>query len=332
MAHHPELRLGQGLTPDFDVALSFAGEDRKYVEKVALELRSIGIRVFYDKHETVTLWGKDLYTYLQQVYSERARYTVIFVSRAYKDKLWANHERTSAQARAFRERQEYILPARFDDTQLPGLLETTGYVELKGYTPKALAVLIRDKLGARPHYLPENPDRLMPMLRARTPRAMMNARRAAGSMFNSFSLMTPREREIVAAILVHGCSHDLPDNVHISIDLLQRVVAGTRDEIVAVLARVDCLNFTSRLVKLKPRDDARLGETEQILLSFYAQVKGTRRSYGTRVLWHIGRCITSSHCAVCAIAALVRLDLSQLSSKSTSAETHQRSDARPNSR
>ena len=41
--------------PDFDVALSFAGEDRTYVERVANELKRMGLKVFYDKHEAVTL-------------------------------------------------------------------------------------------------------------------------------------------------------------------------------------------------------------------------------------------------------------------------------------
>ncbi len=36
---------------EFDVALSFAGEDRRYVESVAQELRSRRVKVFYDKYE-----------------------------------------------------------------------------------------------------------------------------------------------------------------------------------------------------------------------------------------------------------------------------------------
>ena len=42
----------------YDVCLSFAGEDRDYVNKVAEELRSAGVRVFYDLYEQVDLWGK----------------------------------------------------------------------------------------------------------------------------------------------------------------------------------------------------------------------------------------------------------------------------------
>jgi hypothetical protein len=44
----------------YDIALSFAGEDRDYVEEVANSLNENVVRVFYDKFEQVDLWGKDL--------------------------------------------------------------------------------------------------------------------------------------------------------------------------------------------------------------------------------------------------------------------------------
>jgi len=43
---------------EYDVALSFAGEDRVYVEKVAKYLKEKGIKVFYDDYEKTGLWGK----------------------------------------------------------------------------------------------------------------------------------------------------------------------------------------------------------------------------------------------------------------------------------
>lgn len=131
----------------YHVALSFAGEDRDYVEKVANDLRDHGVDVFYDKFEETKLWGKDLYTYLRDIYQSKALYTVIFVSEAYRDKLWANHERESAQARAFAESKEYILPAKFDeDIEIPGLLKTTGYIKLNDLTPSEFAGKIVEKL------------------------------------------------------------------------------------------------------------------------------------------------------------------------------------------
>ena len=132
---------------DYDVALSFAGEDRAYVSRVAAVLKNAQVKVFYDAYEKVTLWGKDLYEHLSDVYQHRARFTVLFASKHYADKVWTNHERKSAQARAIADRREYILPARFDDSEIPGLLATTGYIDLRTETPEQFAALILEKLG-----------------------------------------------------------------------------------------------------------------------------------------------------------------------------------------
>jgi hypothetical protein len=133
---------------EYHVALSFAGEDRAYVDAVAKALKAEGVDVFYDKFEEADLWGKDLYTHLSDVYQNRAFFTVIFISDAYSKKLWTNHERKSAQARAFAESREYILPAFFDETvEVPGLLKTTGHIALGGRSPADVAALIVNKLG-----------------------------------------------------------------------------------------------------------------------------------------------------------------------------------------
>ncbi len=131
---------------DYHVALSFAGEDRPYVEEVATHLARNGVGVFYDNRERVNLWGKDLYQELSSIYRNRAHFTVVFISQHYARKLWTQHELKSAQARAFEESREYILPARFDDTEIPGILKTTGYVDLQTMSPQELAEEIMAKL------------------------------------------------------------------------------------------------------------------------------------------------------------------------------------------
>lgn len=131
---------------EYDVALSFAGEDRQYVEQVAEKLRANKISVFYDKYEESRLWGRNLYIHLQNVYQNLSRFTVIFISEHYAKKNWTSHEMQSAQARAIKENYEYILPARFDSTIIPGLLETIGYINLQNTKPHELAELIMNKL------------------------------------------------------------------------------------------------------------------------------------------------------------------------------------------
>ena len=132
---------------EFEIGLSFAGEDRAYVAEVAAALQRAGVRVFYDKYEKASLWGKDLYVHLSDVYRRASGYVVMFISEHYARKLWPNHERKSAQARAFEERREYILPARFDDSEVPGILPTTGHIDLRETSPDELARLILEKLG-----------------------------------------------------------------------------------------------------------------------------------------------------------------------------------------
>lgn len=130
----------------FDIALSFAGEQREYVDQVANLLNQKGISTFYDKFEEATLWGKNLYDYLSDVYMNQARYTIMFISEDYSKKLWTNHERQSMQARAFQESSEYVLPAKFDNTEIPGVLPTTGYINLKDKSPEEFVSIIEKKL------------------------------------------------------------------------------------------------------------------------------------------------------------------------------------------
>lgn len=132
----------------YDVALSFAGEDRLYAEQLAKLLKAGGYSVFYDEFERAQLWGKDLYTYFSSVYRDQARYCVIFLSKHYARNLWMKHELQSAQARAFvEENREYILPIRLDDTEIPGILLTAGYLDLRSMTIEAIYQALVGKLS-----------------------------------------------------------------------------------------------------------------------------------------------------------------------------------------
>ena len=118
----------------YDVALSFAAEDRQYAKTLANLLEADGYKPFYDENELANLWGKNLYDYLSSVYKDQARYCVMFLSKHYEQKLWTTHERQLAQARAFQENREYILPVRLDDTEIPGIPPTVGYLDLRSMT------------------------------------------------------------------------------------------------------------------------------------------------------------------------------------------------------
>ena len=132
----------------YDVALSFAGEDRHYAEELAERLKAGGYLPFYDEFERAQLWGKNLYTYFSSVYRDQARYCVIFLSKYYTQKLWTKHELQSAQARAFvEENREYILPIRLDDTEIPGILLTAGYLDLRSISIEEVYQILVEKLS-----------------------------------------------------------------------------------------------------------------------------------------------------------------------------------------
>jgi len=131
---------------DYDVAISFAGEEREIASKLADILRSEGIKIFYDEFEDVQMWGKDLYDYLADIYENRAIYCVMLISKSYEKKRWTNHERRNAQARAFNENREYILPIRLNDVKIPGIPDTIGYIDLRKTSVQEIADLIVQKV------------------------------------------------------------------------------------------------------------------------------------------------------------------------------------------
>ena len=135
---------------EYEVALSFAGEQRAYVEGVMLALQSRNIAVFYDENEQVELWGKGLAGELTDVYENRSNMAVMFISKEYVKKVWTNHERRAMLSRAAMESRPYIIPVRFDETPVPGLTEDTHYYEACRYSPAELATHIALKLGIKP--------------------------------------------------------------------------------------------------------------------------------------------------------------------------------------
>lgn len=131
----------------YDVAISFAGEDRSIAEGIAQRLDAAGYSVFYDDFEAEKLWGSDLPVKLGKIYGEQARFCVMLVSRHYVSKMWTNHERQYAISRLMKERDEYVLPVRIDDTEVPGLPPTIGYLSLERYSLGEIFGLLLKKLG-----------------------------------------------------------------------------------------------------------------------------------------------------------------------------------------
>jgi hypothetical protein len=318
---------------EYDFCLSFAGEQRVYVEEVASELKSRGIRVFFDDYEKAELWGKDLYAHLDEVYQHLGQYCILFASVEYARKVWTGHERRSAQARALKEKREYILPARFDDTAIPGLPDTVHYVDLRNTTPRQLADLAVAKLGRqeRHNYFPPVPDRLFERLGIQDDEdAQGHARAQAWTFFQALRRMTRDEREIVLTLIRFGCPADLPDNVHINVDLLRRLTGKSVTRLKRALGGIKSLGFACA-VRESTEEEAQL-HGEPLGHSYMFELNWIDLSddsdYPALVVAHeMVLAATEKYCEEHGKEFLDRLDFSQLASATVSEEPHSQTHA-----
>jgi hypothetical protein len=84
---------------EFDFVFSFAGEDRTLVEEIQTRLSAKGYHVFYDNNYQEQLAGQDLYRVLRDIYRNKGKFVVCFISDAYARKKWTNLEFTAVKER-----------------------------------------------------------------------------------------------------------------------------------------------------------------------------------------------------------------------------------------
>lgn len=131
----------------FDAALSFPGEARDYVEKVAAALEHLigPDQYFYDYNYVAQLARPGLDTFLQAIYRDRSKLIVVFVGEDYERKEWCGIEfraiREVLNARA----ADRIMYIRMDDGVVEGVLRLDGYVDARRFTPEQVAEFIQQR-------------------------------------------------------------------------------------------------------------------------------------------------------------------------------------------
>lgn len=112
----------------YDVALTFAGEDRAYAEHLRDALEDLGHAVFYDMAEQHLILGQNVEAYLGPIYASGSRYVVAVLGEMYGRKRWTLFEADQYKDRL--ERGEVLpiwaigmAPAPFDQMRARGGLE-----------------------------------------------------------------------------------------------------------------------------------------------------------------------------------------------------------------
>lgn len=135
----------------YDIAVSYAKQRREYVTSFVYELEELGMHVFFDQNPDcqARLLGEDLTVELDNIYRKGSSFCVMFICEYYANRPWTRYEQLILRARRFSESKATVLPCRFDDTELPGLQPTIGFVNVSDMEPSTLANLIHTKLKAR---------------------------------------------------------------------------------------------------------------------------------------------------------------------------------------
>lgn len=115
----------------YDVGFSFAGETRRIVELINVEMKSEDVVTFYDFDQQAFLLALDLEETLGRIYTESCRYYLVFMDRHYKEKVWTKYEKNVMTRPG---RKDHLIPVILDDEGSGGAVgipATLGRIDLR---------------------------------------------------------------------------------------------------------------------------------------------------------------------------------------------------------
>lgn len=141
---------GEKAVQHFKIALTFAGESRSLVEKVANALtgRFDKEEILYDKFHEARFARPQLDLYLQKLYHDCSDLIVVFLCEKYSQKRWCGVEWRAIRDILNNFRVDNIMYVKVgsenvDDISLPGFYGSEdGYVDANDHTPEEIAELI----------------------------------------------------------------------------------------------------------------------------------------------------------------------------------------------
>jgi len=103
---------------EWDIAISFAGENRDFAEFISQQLGELDISVFYDRHYEDNylggLWSQQFF----EKFANKSRLVVAVLDKYHKEKVWPTFERDCFTARV---PEGEVIPIFLDKTIFPGI-------------------------------------------------------------------------------------------------------------------------------------------------------------------------------------------------------------------
>lgn len=103
---------------EYDVALSFAGENRELAKHIANQLRELDVPVFYDEAFEANFLGKAWTKKFKEIFADESRYVVVLLDKYHAEKIWPTFEREHFAPRVA---DEHVIPIYLDDTKFVGI-------------------------------------------------------------------------------------------------------------------------------------------------------------------------------------------------------------------
>lgn len=103
---------------EFDIAISFAGENRQLAKFIAEQFEILDAQVFFDEHYEVNFLGKAWSEQFKRIFSNDSRLVVCLLDKYHKDKLWPTFERECFLPRVD---EGAVIPIYLDDTKFVGI-------------------------------------------------------------------------------------------------------------------------------------------------------------------------------------------------------------------
>lgn len=132
----------------YDLAISFAGEQRILARTITRQLNPLGYQIFYDAYHVDQTFGSKLPQLLHEIYSH-TNCIVVLVSPAYVNNAYTHFEQQAILQNYIHNPQCKILPVIVENADIPGFPNTIGAVRYDGDL-NVLCAYIASVLGTKP--------------------------------------------------------------------------------------------------------------------------------------------------------------------------------------
>ena len=103
---------------EFDLAISFAGENRALAKYLADQLKELDVQVFYDENFESNYLGKTWSKEFTRIFGSASRYVVCLLDESHQQKIWPTFEREVFVPRV---QKGEVIPVFLDDTPITGI-------------------------------------------------------------------------------------------------------------------------------------------------------------------------------------------------------------------